>query len=623
MRLSIQREKHFNPLCLPRAEFPLKSKSVWTLISLAFYEIGDKNRVTAGISQLLTDLRFVSKEPVLGASSETFVSTVTENRAHANHIESNDYNFSSLEEKDNDNNLNLPSLQQNIISTFKFLQTQISFLLSSLYANVLIPRNIVQLIVDELHNIFLIDLEEGIFVRLKEILPLDVYNELVSYVKPSDLFISNSLENFVSDFRRLRYYKELGTLFQATEVTVGQKLQGKRTTFRQLTVFTKCTMQVVDESGIENIVQDSIWKLTKKKFENEIGLHFPIIVYWDDFEIGNPLGAQAGVYKLGAVYVSLPFLPLHFVNNFLSIFLLGLFHLSDIVKFGNAVIFSKIIDCLNNLSKNGITVETDAYNGVIKFYLGAFVGDNLALFGALGFTESFSSKYPCRICRVDKDGLQNLMREDINLLRNMDSYASDVEICDLFKTGIKEKCCWLEVEGFNFFENVSTDILHDWFQGVCQYAIQFVLFSLIKTYKLIPLSLLKIKLSTFDFGSDNISKPSNTISIDGHQVKYKTSSSQMFTLVRYFALIVGLYIPENHSVWNFFLLLRRITDRLINRRVYFDSCDALAYDLEEFNRQYLKLFNNTLKPKFHFMIHYPRLMKMFVLSHSCRHSDLK
>ncbi|XP_070511735.1 uncharacterized protein [Cardiocondyla obscurior] len=365
------------------------------------------------------------------------------------------------------------------------------------------------------------------------------------------------------------------------------------------------------ESGIENIVQGSIWKLTKKKFENEIGLHFPIIVYWDDFEIGNPLGAQAGVHKLGAVYVSLPFLPLHFVNNFLSIFLLGLFHSSDRVKFGNAVIFSKIIDCLNNLSKNGITVETDAYNGVIKFYLCAFVGDNLALSGALGFTESFSSNYPCRICCVDKDGLQNLMREDVNLLRNMDSYASDVKICDLSKTGIKEKCCWLKVEGFNLFENVSTDILHDWFQGVCQYAIQFILFSQIKTYKLIPLSLLKIKLSTFDFGCDNISKPSNTISIEGHQVKYKTSGSQMFTLIRYFALIVGLYIPENHPVWNFFLLLRRITDRLINRRVYFDSCEALAYDLEELNRQYLKLSNNTLKPKFHFMIHYPRLMKMF------------
>lgn len=179
----------------------------------------------------------------------------------------------------------------------------------------------------------------------------------------------------------------------------------------------------------------------RKRFENEAGLHFPIVIYWDDFEIGNPLGAQAGVHKLGAVYVSLLFLPLHFVNNLKNIFLVASFHSSDRVKFGNAIIFSKVIDCLNNLSKNGITVETDTYNGVIKFHLCAFVGDNLALFGALGFTESFSSKYPYRICRVDKDGLQKLMREDVNLMRNMDSYASDLAKCDLFEMSIKEKCC--------------------------------------------------------------------------------------------------------------------------------------------------------------------------------------
>jgi len=158
---------------------------------------------------------------------------------------------------------------------------------------------------------------------------------------------------------------------------------------------------------------------------------------------------------------------------------------------------------------------------------------------------------------------------------------------------------------------LSTDILHDWCQKVCQYAMNFVFFSLLKTYKLIPLLLLKTKLSTFDYGCDSSSKPSVAISIEGQQVKYKTSTSQMLTLVRYFALIIGLYVPEDHSVWNFFLLLRRITDRLINRRVYFDSCEAFFYNIEEINRQYLKLSNNTLKPEFHFMIHYPRIMKKF------------
>ena len=156
---------------------------------------------------------------------------------------------------------------------------------------------------------------------------------------------------------------------------------------------------------------------------------------------------------MGAVYASLPSLPPHLVNNLQNIFLFVLFYSFDKVQFCNAVIFSKVINSLNNLSKNGIIVKTDTYNGVIKFQLCALVGDNLALSGALGFTESFSSKYPCKICRVDKNGFQRLLREDVNLMRNMDSYASDLAKCDLSncKTGIKEKCCWLEVKGFNIF----------------------------------------------------------------------------------------------------------------------------------------------------------------------------
>lgn len=554
-------------------------------------------------------------------------------------IKSSDNNFSD-EERSADSNLYLPSSssQGKVIPAVGFLQTQIPLLLSSLYANLLIPRNVVQLIVDELHNILSIDLEKEIFVRLKEILPPDTYHQVASLVKPSDLLISNSLQDFVSDFRRLDYYKNLGTLIQPTEVTIGERLEGKRTTLGFLTVPVKCTMQVVEldkvlksffclpnvlketldyqvqlqssKSVIENIVQGSTWTSMKKKVESEVGLHFPIVVYWDDFEIGNPLGAQAGGHKLGAVYASLPFLPPHFVNSFKSIFLFALFHSFDRIKFGNVVIFSKIIDCLNNLSKNGITVETDTYSGVIKFHLCAFVGDNSVLSEALGFAESFS-KYPCRMCRVDESGLQKLMREDTNLLRDMDSYASDLAICDLSKTGIKKKCCWLEVEGFNLFENVSTDMLDDWCQGVCEYAMKFVLFSLVKTYKLIPLPLLKTKLETFDYGCDTDTKPSTAISINTRQVTYYLSGSQMLTLMRYFALIVGLYVTEDHPVWKFFLLLRQITDRLINRRVYLDSCEALVYDIEELNRQYLNLSNDTLNPKFHFMIHYPRLMKKF------------
>lgn len=104
----------------------------------------------------------------------------------------------------------------------------------------------VQLVVDELHDMLSIDLEEAIFKRLRELLPPDIYHQMASLVKPSDLLISNSLQNFTSDFRRLCYYKKVGTLVQSTEVTIGQRLEVKRTNFGFSTVPVKCTMQVIE-----------------------------------------------------------------------------------------------------------------------------------------------------------------------------------------------------------------------------------------------------------------------------------------------------------------------------------------------------------------------------------------
>lgn len=56
-------------------EFPLKAKSVWKVLSLAFYDIGDRERIIADISQLLTDLDINNKEPVAGLSFLISVST--------------------------------------------------------------------------------------------------------------------------------------------------------------------------------------------------------------------------------------------------------------------------------------------------------------------------------------------------------------------------------------------------------------------------------------------------------------------------------------------------------------------------------------------------------------------
>lgn len=105
----------------------------------------------------------------------------------------------------------------------------------------------------------------------------------------------------------------------------------------------------------------------------------------------------------------------------------------------------------------------------------AITGDNLGLNSILGFTESFSANKCCRICNIDKKGLQTTLYENIDLLRNMTSYYDQLQENDISSTGIKESCCWLKLTGFDLFQNVAVDPMHDILEGVARYVMIFVI----------------------------------------------------------------------------------------------------------------------------------------------------
>lgn len=62
-----------------------------------------------------------------------------------------------------------------------------------------------------------------------------------------------------------------------------------------------------NSSVISNFIQSNLWKSKITKNPNK--LIFPVFLYYDDFEVNDPLGSHAGTQKLGAVYISLPCLP--------------------------------------------------------------------------------------------------------------------------------------------------------------------------------------------------------------------------------------------------------------------------------------------------------------------------
>lgn len=127
-------------------------------------------------------------------------------------------------------------------------------------------------------------------------------------------------------------------------------------------------------------------------------------------------------------------------------------------------------------------------------YVVCISGHNLGLNSMLGFVESFVASHCCRICTANKQQLQSMLFQNDDLLRTMDKYDEALLISNPSKTGIKDKCVFVNaLHGFQLFNHVAVDILHDFFEGCCSYVMSYIINFLVLESNLIPLNILKSK----------------------------------------------------------------------------------------------------------------------------------
>jgi len=71
--------------------------------------------------------------------------------------------------------------------------------------------------------------------------------------------------------------------------------------------------------------------------------------------------------------------------------------------------------------------------------------------------------------------------------------------------------------------------------------------------------------------------------------------------------MVGDLIPDGDEVWKFFSTLLKIIDLLLSYNFTEGKIMNLKQLINQHNSMFIRLFNDTLKPKHHFLIHYPTI----------------
>lgn len=85
------------------------------------------------------------------------------------------------------------------------------------------------------------------------------------------------------------------------------------------------------------------------------------------------------------------------------------------------------------------------------------------------------------------------------------------------------------------------------------------------------------------------------------------SAAEMLCFVRYFGLIIGDKIDLDNEHYKLYIYLRKILDILCSPRYLKTDIKDLIEYIEKHNSLYIQFYGN-LKPKFHFLIHYARIL---------------
>lgn len=505
---------------------------------------------------------------------------------------------------------------------------------AKLYSKPGLPRNHVDSVVKDITSFFSETFAPDNWIQIIKALKVSsLESDTINAIENIFKAIANPFSELSNEYLRLKYFQSTGDYIPPETYTIDSRVERVRTCgtvkgkmqnvtgqfiplrktlkkFFELPDALSSTLNHINDLSssnvVSNLVQCEKWQTIKTQFYSPDDITIPLIIYYDDWEPNNALGPHSE--KIGCVYANLPALPEECQSKLENIFEVLIFNADDRKTYGNKKTFRPLVDELKYLEKEGIIINTSHGNMKVYFPTVLLIGDNLGINSMCGFVESFSATYMCRFCKATKLMTETMTVEDPTYLRNPINYAADVASNDFKKTGIKEEFVFKDVQslGHDISNAYGVDCMHDGPEGIAHYTMIPILKHLLD---LDPLALetLNCRMYMFDYGHDVNNKPPSVTRENLNKKKLKMTASEMTAFVRYFGLFVGDMVSEDDEYWHMYLHLYDIFDIFQSKNLTRDIVHILQNLVSEHNQLYMKLTGEPLKPKHHFLLHYPRL----------------
>lgn len=157
---------------------------------------------------------------------------------------------------------------------------------------------------------------------------------------------------------------------------------------------------------------------------------------------------------------------------------------------------------------------------------------------------------------------------------------------------------------------MSCDLMHDMLERICRYEAAYFLDYFIHKKKYFSLERLNDRITFFQASAPSDIECSIPKIKSDHlkTICIVMSASEMLALISYLGIIIGDLIPEDDTCWEIYILLHQILMLLLDAIFSHDSLNYLKIIIEEHHDLFCQHSGMTLKPKHHFLVHYPSLI---------------
>lgn len=444
----------------------------------------------------------------------------------------------------------------------------------------------------------------------------------------NDLWFDQIFDSVASDYHLHKYCKEELHLIEPLEIELGQNSKGQKETFQYVPI-----LQVIKNIYSIPDVQNSILKyqtLPKKKdiladfsdgtvFQNHGLFHgdphlVRIHLYNDEFEVLNPLGPKRGKHKVSAFYFTLGNIEPKYRSQLRNINICVLVRYCHVKKYSYDVILEPLIADLKLLASTGIQVDIDGIPTTLLGGLATISCDNLSAHSLGGFSCSFNTGRICRFCMCLHHEIQYKLTESEHVIRTNEVHNYHLSALengnpkDTITYGVTSKCTFQKLDYFQTCHAFPPDLMHDFLEGVVPRLLKFMLQDFHKD-RLCSLTTFNEELDNFKFGAvDDLSRPVQQKKTILAEASLCGTACQKLCLFRLLPLIIGNYIPQGNVVWLLYLLCREIGDIILSPRIEREWLTHLEYLVHEFLKTFNQVNPQSMTPKFHFILHYSRLI---------------